>query len=240
MPIVVTQQFAGNGGQERIVVSGLPTDPTSFTLLRSSQFLDQVDFTLFLIQNFPISPGGAAGGDLGGNYPDPIVEQSSASEFQVVNRLLVNDTTILDNGGISQISTDGNGSIIIGSNATIFQSLTVESNSNFDQGGSSSIATSGNGSLFIGENLTVDGMTTLDQNGTSTINTDGNGNMSVGGGLTCGNSDASPVTPALFGPNPGAPTGSPPNGSFYFRSDSPGTALQRIYVRSAGTWVGIL
>jgi hypothetical protein len=30
------------------------------------------------------------------------------------------------------------------------------------------------------------------------------------------------------------------NGDYYFRSDTPGTALQRIYVKSAGAWVGII
>lgn len=30
------------------------------------------------------------------------------------------------------------------------------------------------------------------------------------------------------------------NGSYYFRSDTPATALQRIYVKSAGVWVGIV
>lgn len=30
------------------------------------------------------------------------------------------------------------------------------------------------------------------------------------------------------------------NGDFAFRSDTPGTALQRIYVKSAGAWVGIV
>lgn len=30
------------------------------------------------------------------------------------------------------------------------------------------------------------------------------------------------------------------NGDFYFRTDTPGTANQRIYVKSAGAWVGIL
>jgi hypothetical protein len=28
------------------------------------------------------------------------------------------------------------------------------------------------------------------------------------------------------------------NGDFYFRIDTPGTATQRLYVKSAGTWVG--
>lgn len=37
---------------------------------------------------------------------------------------------------------------------------------------------------------------------------------------------------------PGAGLGS--NGDFYFRSDTPGTANQRIYVKSAGVWVGIV
>jgi hypothetical protein len=30
------------------------------------------------------------------------------------------------------------------------------------------------------------------------------------------------------------------NGDFYFRTDTPGTANQRIYIKSAGAWVGIL
>lgn len=30
------------------------------------------------------------------------------------------------------------------------------------------------------------------------------------------------------------------DGSYYFRTDTPGSALQRIYVRSGGAWVGIL
>lgn len=30
------------------------------------------------------------------------------------------------------------------------------------------------------------------------------------------------------------------NGDFYFRGDTPGVALQRLYVKSAGAWVGIL
>jgi hypothetical protein len=39
----------------------------------------------------------------------------------------------------------------------------------------------------------------------------------------------------------GAPaSGLGANGEFYFRSDTPGTANQRIYVKSAGAWVGIV
>lgn len=30
------------------------------------------------------------------------------------------------------------------------------------------------------------------------------------------------------------------NGQYYFRTDTPGTVNQRIYVKSAGAWVGIL
>jgi len=30
------------------------------------------------------------------------------------------------------------------------------------------------------------------------------------------------------------------NGDYYFRNDTPGTANQRIYVKSAGAWVGIV
>jgi len=38
----------------------------------------------------------------------------------------------------------------------------------------------------------------------------------------------------------GAPSGSPPDGAYYLRSDTPGVANQRIYVRSGGAWVGIV
>lgn len=39
----------------------------------------------------------------------------------------------------------------------------------------------------------------------------------------------------------GAPSsGLGANGNYYFRSDTPGTANQRLYVKSAGSWVGIL
>lgn len=30
------------------------------------------------------------------------------------------------------------------------------------------------------------------------------------------------------------------NGDYYFRNDTPGTASQRLYVKSAGAWVGIV
>jgi hypothetical protein len=30
------------------------------------------------------------------------------------------------------------------------------------------------------------------------------------------------------------------NGDVYFRTDTPGVALQRVYVKSAGAWAGIL
>lgn len=37
----------------------------------------------------------------------------------------------------------------------------------------------------------------------------------------------------------GVPTGGA-NGNYYFRTDTPGTANQRVYVKSAGSWVGIV
>lgn len=30
------------------------------------------------------------------------------------------------------------------------------------------------------------------------------------------------------------------NGDYYFRNDTPGTASQRLYVKSAGAWVGLV
>lgn len=37
----------------------------------------------------------------------------------------------------------------------------------------------------------------------------------------------------------GVPSGGN-DGDYYFRTDTPGTANQRLYVKSAGTWTGIL
>jgi hypothetical protein len=45
--------------------------------------------------------------------------------------------------------------------------------------------------------------------------------------------------PVLYA-NTGAPGAFGNNGDFYLRSDTPGTANQRLYVKSAGAWVGII
>lgn len=48
------------------------------------------------------------------------------------------------------------------------------------------------------------------------------------------------ISPLITG-GTGAPAGAlGSNGDFYFRGDTPGVANQRIYVKSAGVWVGIV
>lgn len=60
----------------------------------------------------------------------------------------------------------------------------------------------------------------------------------IGGGIQ----PATPAGAAQAGSiymGSGVPTGGN-NGDIYFRTDTPGTNLQRIYIKSAGAWVGIL
>src|SRR5215471_10584329 len=46
--------------------------------------------------------------------------------------------------------------------------------------------------------------------------------------------------PAMYGGSGAPAAGLGANGDYYFRSDTPATANQRIYVKSAGAWVGIV
>lgn len=58
-------------------------------------------------------------------------------------------------------------------------------------------------------------------------------------GLHTGNGTA--ASPATIYGGTGAPAASlGSNGDLYHRSDAPGTSLQRIYVKSAGSWTGIV
>jgi len=67
----------------------------------------------------------------------------------------------------------------------------------------------------------------------------GTGNGPVVGTLY-GNVLLGGTAPFLFG-GAGIPSaGVGGNGDYYLRNDTPGTALQRIYIKSAGAWVGIV
>ena len=48
------------------------------------------------------------------------------------------------------------------------------------------------------------------------------------------------IGPAHWGGSGAPSAGLGANGDYYFRSDTPGTANQRIYVKSAGAWTGIV
>ena len=60
----------------------------------------------------------------------------------------------------------------------------------------------------------------------------GTAGIAVGNGTTAG--------PRLWGGTGAPAAGLGANGDYYFRSDTPGTANQRVYVKSAGAWVGIV
>ncbi len=77
----------------------------------------------------------------------------------------------------------------------------------------------GSGDLKMGGTVSAGGAgINLHNNGVLQFANSGGGNMSDGSGVPSGGS----------------------NGDYYFRTDTPGTANQRIYVKSAGTWVGIV
>ena len=64
--------------------------------------------------------------------------------------------------------------------------------------------------------------------------------VSVTGALHPGTPAGATQAGAIYGGS-GAPNNAQGNnGDFFFRTDTPGTANQRIYVRSAGAWVGIV
>lgn len=67
-----------------------------------------------------------------------------------------------------------------------------------------------------------------------------NGMIALTGGSVGFHDSAGTVASALWS-GTGAPSGIlGANGDFYFRVDTPGTASQRLYVKSAGAWVGII
>jgi len=92
-------------------------------------------------------------------------------------------------------------------------------------------------------NMTYGGTVTASQlTSTGGVNAGGNvvGNQGVfSAGIRSGNGTVASANRIWEGTGaPGAGLGA--DGDFYFRNDTPGTANQRIYVRSAGAWVGIV
>lgn len=70
---------------------------------------------------------------------------------------------------------------------------------------------------------------------------DGSGDMVLTGSLAPGNPGGGTTSQAHLFSGLGAPSNTQGvNGDFYLRSDTPGTANQRLYVKSAGSWVGIV
>lgn len=68
----------------------------------------------------------------------------------------------------------------------------------------------------------------------------GYGVPTTGTGVAVQQTSPNIISPLVTG-GTGAPAGAlGANGDFYFRGDTPAVANQRIYVKSAGVWVGIL
>lgn len=68
----------------------------------------------------------------------------------------------------------------------------------------------------------------------------GYGVVTTGTGNAVAQNSPTIINPLITG-GTGAPAGGlGANGDFYFRGDTPGVANQRIYIKSAGVWVGIV
>lgn len=82
--------------------------------------------------------------------------------------------------------------------------------------------------LYPGSSQTADQIIVKDTSGATTFQVSKDGLMQLGG-----------ASKILSGSGaPGAGVGS--NGDYYFRVDTPGTGNQRLYVKAAGVWTGIL
>lgn len=67
------------------------------------------------------------------------------------------------------------------------------------------------------------------------------GQLKVGGAIAPGYHGGGTSNQAHLYSGPGVPPDSyGANGDYYLRTDTPGTANQRLYVKSAGSWQGIL
>jgi hypothetical protein len=89
------------------------------------------------------------------------------------------------------------------------------------------------------------GVGTTFQNGAVvflTVGSTGNPGLYVNrGGLYLAGGNGTAISAGALWAGAGAPgPGLGNNGDFYFRNDTPGTANQRIYIKSANTWTGLI
>lgn len=114
--------------------------------------------------------------------------------------------------------------------------------------GSNVVAIGQNASITLGNSTTGTFVTVQEQNGSIALWSFSGGNwgqravINANGGIQLGTAAAGATTlPTIYPVNGGAPSaGLGSNGDYAFRQDTPGTANQRIYVKSAGAWVGIV
>lgn len=160
---------------------------------------------------------------------------------------------VIDNGAGGQAALTINGQFKSSSTSTTipgFAFTSVPASANF--GGNTGIGVDSGANMILNVATGKTIYTTVNGVAHNTLD-DGSGNVSISGAITsvgaiqC-NGNIQPGNPgggATARTNMYSGTGVPSNsaganGDFYFRTDTPGTANQRLYVKSAGSWVGIL
>jgi hypothetical protein len=111
---------------------------------------------------------------------------------------------------------------------------------NSDSGSAGNMALSADTAEVRIESLNANPMK-LNVNGTTVALLDGTAGLTLAKGLFPPNAAGVAQAACRIFAGTGAPSNADgANGDFYHRSDTPGTANQRIYVKSAGAWIGIV
>lgn len=106
----------------------------------------------------------------------------------------------------------------------------------FDGNAGTGVLNTGTGTKLIGN---TGPNYTLNDTGVNTTRFEAGG-VEAAGGIQPGIPGGGTQTGAIYQGSGVPSNANGNNGDTYFRTDTPGTANQRVYVKSAGTWVGIL